>query len=370
MYGLPGKVALDVGALAAEPAGVGTYAHRLALALGELLGERLILLGVRPEADLSGLPGSVTRLPFGGGSYQVWLQRRADGDARRAGASVTHYVTGFAPLLTRQPMVITVHDISVLRHPGTHPLPRLATLPISLAAIVRAGAIVVPSRWTRRELLRGLRVSPRRVTVIEHAPTLETADAATTAATVGRFGLAGAEYLVHVGTLEPRKNIDGLVAAFERVAESRPNLRLVLAGAPGWHYAPIRRRIESSALADRIVLTGYVSAAEAAALTAAGQALCYVSIYEGFGMPVLDAMALGTPVVCSDRTAMPEAAAGAAVLVDPHDVGDIARGIERALAMRDRLSAAGLQRAAGRQWADVAAEHLDVYRRAISASDR
>jgi glycosyltransferase involved in cell wall biosynthesis len=87
-------------------------------------------------------------------------------------------------------------------------------------------------------------------------------------------------------------------------------------------------------------------------------------------MPVLDAMALGTPVVCSNRTAMPETAAGAAVLVDPRDVGDIARGIERALATRDSLSAAGLQRASVRRWADVAVEHLEVYRSVLSASVR
>jgi alpha-1,3-rhamnosyl/mannosyltransferase len=370
MNRLQGKVALDLGALADRPAGIGTYAHRLALALGDLLGEGLILLGVRPEADLTGLPDSVTRLPYGAAPYQVWLQRRADAEARRAGAAITHYVAGFAPLLSRQPIVITVHDISLLRHPRTHPLPRLATLPVSLAAIARAAAIVVPSRWTQRELLRGLRVSPRRVTVIEHAPTLELADGSAAAAILERFGLAGAEYLVHVGTLEPRKNISRLVAAFERVAETRPGLRLVLAGAPGWHYAPIRRRIESSPLAERIVLTGYVPVAEAAALTAASQALCYVSIHEGFGMPVLDAMALGTPVVCSNRTAMPETAAGAAVLVDPRDVGDIARGIERALATRDSLSAAGLQRASVRRWADVAVEHLEVYRSVLSASVR
>lgn len=163
-----------------------------------------------------------------------------------------------------------------------------------------------------------------------------------------------------MGTLEPRKNLVRLVAAFERLAVTDLDLRLALAGAPGWHSSGLLDAIRRSPVADRIVLPGYLAAPDLAALVAGAAVLAYVSLYEGYGLPVVEAMRLGVLVVTSAVSSMPEAAGGAAVLVDPLDPDAIAAGIRRALAERVRLVAAGSVRA-GRTWRDVAAETIDVY---------
>jgi alpha-1,3-rhamnosyl/mannosyltransferase len=175
------------------------------------------------------------------------------------------------------------------------------------------------------------------------------------------LGLTEGQYILSVGTLEPRKNLERLISAFELFAfDSR--MRLVLAGARGWHYMPILRRVARSPLRDRITLPGYLPPEAIAALTRSSAVSAYVSLYEGFGMPIIDAMCFGTAVVTSNRTSMPEAAGGAAVLVNPFDIHDIARGLREAIATRPKLIEAGRRRIAGRTWTDVAREHLDVYR--------
>jgi alpha-1,3-rhamnosyl/mannosyltransferase len=360
------RLAFDVGPVRAQPAGVGTYAASVAEGLAHRLGARMTLIGAREGATPLDSIASAQRLPFHGANYHAWLQRHADGQARRAGADICHYTNAAAPLLSRIPFVVTVHDLSLVRMPSSHPMARRLTVPIMLATLARARAIVVPSEFTRSELAR-IRVSVRRVTVIAHAPSPSPPPAGAiesraAGGVLARLGLYAHQYVLTVGTIEPRKNLARLVAAFERVAAARPGLKLVLVGAPGWHYEPILARIERSAFRDRIVVPGYQSPGDLDVLIRNCGVSAYVSVYEGFGMPVLDAMARGAPVVASDRTAMPEAAGGAALLVDPLEPGAIAHGLAEGLEQRERLSAASLARAASRSWADVADEHLDLYR--------
>ena len=297
-------------------------------------------------------------------SNQLWTQRRADRAARQAGAALVHYTNAMAPLIGRIPYVVTVHDLSVMRMPRTHPVKRWPVVLANLVAIRGARVIIVPSQFTARELGR-IGVDQRRIVVIPHAPTLPAAAAADTEASLRSLGVERGAYLLFIGTLEPRKNVARLVEAFELLADEHPHLKLVLAGARGWHYGPIGRRLEASAVRDRIVLPGYVPAATLATLVSNCAAFVYPSLYEGFGMPVLDAMALGAPVVTANRTATLEAAAGAAALVDPADVSDIARGIRESLGSRDGYRARSLARASGRTWTDVAREHVDTYRFAM-----
>ncbi len=371
------RLALDVAPVRAAPAGVGIYAGSLATALARRATGDLTLIGLREEASTltdaatqvqtvkfhaPGLPASFTP------NYHAWLQLHADGDAHRSGANLVHYTNGAAPVRTSLPFVLTVHDLSLLRFPQLHPAQRLATLPMTVIAIARARAIIVPSNWVRRELIRGLRVSPRRVVAVEHAASDSMAQAASSPELFERLGLTSGAYLLSVGTIEPRKNVARLVGAFEILAAADPNIRLVLAGSPGWRRASIERRIAASPYVDRIQVTGYLSTADVAALMRGASTVCYVSIYEGYGLPVIEALALGAPVVTSNRSAMPQAAGGAAVLVDPYDEADIARGIREAMARRDELAIAGPARVAGRTWADVADEHWAVYEWALQRS--
>lgn len=353
---------------------MGIYAGSLARGLARLAPERLTLIGARDEATtLDPARGRVKTMRFRAPrlpsalapNYHAWLQVHADRDARVADANLVHYTNAAAPLRSSRPFVLTVHDLSIIRLPHFHPALRLVTLPVILAAIARARAVIVPSDWVRGELVRGLRVSATRVVVIEHAAPDSTTEPADPDEVLERLGVARGHYLMSVGTIEPRKNVVRLVAAFEMLADEDRELRLVLAGNPGWRRASIERRIAASKYAHRIVVTGYVPAADVVALTRRAAAFCYVSTYEGYGLPVIEALALGAPVVTSKTTSMPQVAGGAAVLVDPHDVGDIARGIREAIARRDELSVAGLARGTRRSWDDVAAEHWAVYEWAL-----
>lgn len=365
MVELSGTLVLDVAPVRAEPAGVGLYVALLARELARSAPFSLGLIGVRDEARaLAALDAHLPRRPFSKRTYHAWMQLAAERDALALGARLIHFTNAAAPLVCRVPYVVTVHDLSVMRMPMTHPVARWAIIPVNLAAVARARTVIVPSQWTARELAR-IGVDRRRVVVIPHAPALA-ASITNDLSVLERLGIQPRGYLLFFGTVEPRKNISRLVGAFEIAARERPDLCLVLAGAPGWRYTGIARRIASSPLRDRIVLPGYVDDKELSVLVANSAVVAYVSLYEGFGMPVLDAMALGAPVVTSRTTSMPEAAGGAAVLVDPRDEADVARGLAAALANRDVLSEQGRVRAAQRSWADVADEHVSVYRHVLA----
>jgi len=359
-----GRLVLDVAPVRAEPAGVGLYVALLARELERRSSLSLGLIGVRDEASaLTTLDAQLPRRPFSKRTYHAWMQLAAERDARALGARLIHFTNAAAPLICSLPYVVTVHDLSVMRKPMTHPVARWGIIPVNLAAVARARQVIVPSAWTARELAR-IGVDGRRVVVIPHAPALSPSGAGDDV--VARLGLEPGHYVLYFGTLEPRKNVVRLIGAFERLAHDRPDLRLVLAGGRGWRFDGIERRIAESPISDRIVTPGYVPDMDLAALIVNAAVVAYVSLYEGFGMPVLDAMALGTPVVTSRTTAMPEAAGGAAVLVDPRDEADIARGIAAALADRRGLAERGRARAATRSWIDVADEHVAVYRHVLA----
>ncbi len=323
---------MDVAPVRAQPAGVGLYVARLTGELVKRADLSLGLIGVRPEASsLPAIDPNIPQRAFSTPSYHAWMQLAAERDAHRLNARLIHFTNAAAPILGRIPYVLTVHDLSIGREPLTHPIRRWPIVPVNLLALPRARTVIVPSRWTARELRR-IGVDAGRIVVIPHAPAFP---AATDGGAVARrLGLAAGGYVLYFGTLEPRKNIVRLVGAFERVAGEMPDLRLVLAGSRGWRFAGLEERIAASPMRERIVMPGYVDDADLAALIASSAAVAYVSIYEGFGMPVVDAMALGAAVVTSRTSSMPEAAGGAAVLVDPRDEADIARGIAAALARR------------------------------------
>jgi alpha-1,3-rhamnosyl/mannosyltransferase len=353
--------------------GVGVYVRELRSALGRLAPERIIFLGVRGDADPPPPPGLAATI-FAGGSRYRWLLVRADREIRRLGVALAHYTNAAAPLRSSVPFVLTIQDLSVLRYPHYHPVGRLLTVPLLLAAARVARAVIVPSDATRGEVERLLRVPRGRIAVIPLATSWGTPAEPSSAGgshrsgggILSRLGLEPGRYVLAAGTLEPRKNLGRLAGAFARLAADDPGLRLVICGPPGWRDGPTRRLLREGPAARGIVLAGYVPDAELRELTAACGAFAYVSRYEGFGLPILDAMAAGAPVVASATSAMPETAGGAAILVDPRSEPGIAEGIRQAFARRDELVAAGRRRAASWSWDDVARATLGVYDAALA----
>jgi glycosyltransferase involved in cell wall biosynthesis len=267
------------------------------------------------------------------------------------------------PVRPGQRLVVTVHDVAFRLHPAMYPPPWRALYRLGLRrALRRADAILAPSRHTAEDLVRS-GAERRRVHVTPLAASLPSPSEDPEPV------LDGLEiprpYLLFVGTLEPRKNLVRLVRAYRRAIDAGGLTHgLVLAGPLGWKAGPVHREIAVPG-PGRIALTGRVDAPTLDALYRGADLFCYPSLYEGFGLPVLEAMARGVPVVCSNTSSLPEVAGSASVQVDPTSVPDLSDAIARILgdaAERDRLAAAGPVRAATFSWDHTANETLAAYR--------
>jgi glycosyltransferase involved in cell wall biosynthesis len=285
-----------------------------------------------------GRSGKLSTLARDGLWYPFALGRRRDGD-------VLHCPTYRGPLRSALPLVVTVHDLAVLRHPDAfNRWTRTYSPRVVPRVLAAARRIIAVSEFTRRELVELLRVPDEKIRVVpngiddEFTPEGPAADG---------------EYVLAVGTLEPRKNLPRLVEAARR---SGVELRVV--GARGWGGVEVG--------GNGVRWLGEVTDADLARLYRGARCVAYPSVYEGFGIPVLEAMACGAPVVTSRGTAMEEIADGAAVLVDPSDPAELAAGIERAAAERETLVPRGLERARAFRWDAVARATVGVYREALA----
>ena len=350
-------VAYDAGPDMPQPTGVGIYVRHLGTALKMRYGDRIRVFGSRRDGNLAPIAERFMRVE----RYQVWMQRWASADAAATGADVAHFTNAVAPIRAAIPYVVTIHDVSLLRHPRYHPFRRVASAPVMLWAAQRARRVVVPSDATADEVHKLLRVPARRIAVVEHGaePAAASVPQERARALLDELGIGDTPYVLSINTLEPRKNIHRLIAAFERL--ERTDLRLVLLGRPGWHTSVIDRSLARSTARDRIDVIGYVSDEARRVLLERCTVFAYVSIYEGYGLPIVEAMAAGAPVVASNVSSMPQAAGGAAVLVDPYDVRAIADGIRDAIARRDELVPAGRERVSRLSWDRAAEETMAAY---------
>ena len=298
-------------------------------------------------AGLEREPGVEVRRLAWGGSGRASAVARDIGwylgalPALARGVDVLHCPTFRAPLRAPVPVVVTVHDLAVLRHPRAFKRWTRAYSRLVVPRAVRAAdRVITVSEFTRRELVELLGVPEERLRVVSNAvDDVFTPDGPA----------ADGEYVLAVGTLEPRKNLPRLVEAARRAG-----VELRVAGARGW--GGVEQRL------DGVRWLGRPRDEELARLYRGALCVAYPSLYEGFGLPVLEAMACGVPVVTSAGTAMEEVADGAAVLVDPRDVDAIAAGIAEAIARREELARRGRERAAAFRWADAVAATAAVYR--------
>lgn len=358
------------------PGGIGTYVWELFPALGAADPTiELIPFASRWEHDPPRMwalrePPVVIRSTIRT-SYPSWaLTARPRLPAALAAADVVHATNPAAvpPVGRDQRLVVTVHDLAFERFPALFPRGWRWLYRAGLrAAAHRADAILVPSESTADDVIRGSSVDPTRVHVTPLAPTLAPAGE-DGHAVLDRLGVP-TPFVLSVGTLEPRKNLVRLVRAYRQVAPDVPHA-LVLAGPAGWHPVELEAELGRGG-PGTIVRTGPVRDADLAALYRSADAFAYVSLYEGFGLPVLEAMAAGTPVVASETSSIPEVAGDAALLVDPEDVGAIADALARVLGdhgLADDLRGRGLDRAAAYTWERTARATLDVYRHVVGAS--
>jgi glycosyltransferase involved in cell wall biosynthesis len=298
--------------------------------------------------------------------YPQWAVRR--GPALPAGLGqrdLLHAPTAVAvpPAGPGQRLVVTVHDLAFLIHPEAFPRRWGLVYRAGLARAVRsADALIAVSRHTAEDLLRRTRVRPAKVYVTPLAPALPHSDA-NVFEVLTRHRITS-PYILSVGTLEPRKNLTRLVRAYRRLAARGASHTLVLAGPVGWRPGELLEETTKEG-PGTIVLTGFVSETDLDALYRGADTFVYPSLYEGFGLPVLDAMARGVPTVVSTSSSLPEVAGEAAVPVDPRSVAGIAEALERVttdVALAARLRDAGRARAAGFTWEETARRTLEVYK--------
>jgi len=302
------------------------------------------------------------------GIYSVREQLSLPVKAR--GADLFHAPHYNAPLAVPVPLAVTIHDVAHLALPGIFGgVARRTYAQLMLrGALGRARRVITVSAFTRDELVERLGADPARIRVVHNGIDGRYGPDETPEQTSKTLAGLGVDrpFVLYVGNVKPHKNVVGLIRAFEALDD--PACELVIAGErDGFRVADpeVGRVVHASPLRDRIRATGRVSDDQLLALYRGARVLAMPSLYEGFGLPLVEAMACGTPVVSSDRASLPEVAGDAALLVDPTDPEGFAHALRRAVEdedLRARLISAGLRRAQSFRWQDTAAAHVEVYR--------
>lgn len=377
------RVALDVSAVPDRPVGAGHYIQQLALQLSTRSDVDLVLCSraadrarwaplVAPDDLLAAAPGPrPLRL--------AWEQLRLGSLVGAAGADVHHGPHYTMPRWSPVPSVVTVHDLSFFDTPEWHERSKVALFRRAIARAARDAAVVVcPSRVTAEGLRKWCEVdaevvvAPHGVDPVRFRPEEPSpgADADLLAAVDARL-TSGRPLLVFVGTLEPRKDVPTLVRAFSAVAGRHPDALLVLAGGRGWGGDEVEAAVTTSGLGPRVVRTGYVEDRAIPALLRSAAAVVYPSLYEGFGLPALEALACGARLVTTTGTAMEEVAGSSALLVPPGDAGSLGEVIDSVLGDHQDIREVverrteGFAIAAAHTWEASADVHVGAYRTAV-----
>jgi len=364
---------LDVSAAVNGKAGLGRYAATLARHLSPLLGERLAFFYNRaggvgaldlPRAH----PTRQVHLGYKPWRLAVWLGQMAGvGFDRLLPQAELYHATEHLLLPLRQaPTVLTVHDLIYHLLPQHHKRLNYWFLNAAMPLFCRrASALITISENSKRDLVRLYGVAPAKVHVIYEAaaPHFQPQPPERIAAARARYRLP-AQYLLTVGTIEPRKNLERLLDALLILRRGGLDAHLVIVGSKGWLTEGFFAKLESLPQREAVHLPGYVADEDLPAVYAGARLTVLASVYEGFGLPVLEGMACGSPVVCSQTASLPELASTAACYFDPMNVEDMAQALQQVwqdAAQQEAMRLAGLARAAQFSWARTAAQTLDVY---------
>lgn len=345
-------VLIDADVLGRRRTGDETYVENLLRELATL-DDHLRYAAV--TRDIRSIPSGIEPIPLPARSQLTRVFWRLPSLVRRLRPALSHFQY-IVPPGTPGPTAVTIHDLSFEDHPSFFARhDRIALRALVPRAARRSALILTVSEWTRRGILERYGVPPERVVVTPNGVD----------PSFGPDGPSAGEppYVLFVGAIQPRKDPEVAVRALSLL---NGDLRLVMAGPDKLGADQVRRTVSELGLQDRIRFLGYVDKEELAALYRGAACLLFPSRFEGFGLPVLEAMACGTPVVASRATSIPEITGDAAVLVEPGDPEALADGVRLALSQRDSLRALGFARAKAFSWAETAARTAEAYRRVVS----
>jgi glycosyltransferase involved in cell wall biosynthesis len=358
-------------------AGVSHYIEQLLIHLGQL--DRTNRYSVYTTRGLNqqalGLPPNFhvipSRLPTINPRVRIpWEQLLAPVILRHIRADLFHGVLNVAPIICPVPSVITIHDLAFIRFPATFRAYNRTYLDLATRLSARRAArILVVSEHTRREVIGLLGIPAERVVVTPNAARVHfrPPTPAAIAAFRAQQGLPE-RFVLYVGTLEPRKNLTTLLEAYGEVARHYPQVPLLIGGGKGWLYDAVFRRLDELGLREQVRFVGYLDEEQLPLWYAAASVFVFPSIYEGFGMPPLEAMACGTPVVTSNSSSLPEVVADAGLMAPPDQPAAFAAAINRLLsdaALAHDLRARGLARARHFAWQTTAERTLAAYHNAV-----
>lgn len=372
------RIAFDGTTLRPGRSGVGYYAehllHHVAL---QSPNDEVVVFSNEPIETVAPLPANVrTCTRFGFKPRLAWLQLAAPRVLEALRPDIVHYTNGITALLADVPSVVTIHDMSLTLYPRYHPARRvLLKRPFVGLAAQRVAAVLTISHTARRDIVRLYNLPPARVHVVygAAAPAFRRiTDGEALAAIRRRYALPD-RFLLYVGNIEPRKNLQRLVEAFAdaRRTGELPH-QLVCVGGYGWKASDLHRHIDRLGISRAVRFVGYVPFEDLAGIYSLAEIFLFPSLYEGFGLPVIEAMACGVPVVTARTSALGEIANGAAESVDPLETGELAEAIVRLARDRGRredLSQRGLARSAVFSWQRAAIETWQIYRRVAGLAD-
>lgn len=376
------QVAFNATALLSPLTGIGQYAHHLALGLQQVDDVNANFFygsGWSSEVRTKPLPSVTTiktlvrrLLPNSYGVARAIQQRQFSKGARRTRHDIYHE-PNFLAYHFDGPSIITVHDLSWIRYPEMHPIERVRAMDKYFQpGLERASLILTDSEFVKRELIDVFGVQPERIRpVLLGVETLfHPRSADETRSVLNAHGLVHGQYLLAVGTLEPRKNLAVALQAFMQLApQLRRRFPLVLVGMKGWHTSALEQQIAPLVTAGEIRQLGYLPREDLAKIIAGATTLIYPSIYEGFGLPPLEAMSCGVPVIASNVSSLPEVVGDSGLLIDPHDVEGLANAIEKlvdAPEIHQEISERALQRSATFTWPRCVEQTVDAYRTILS----
>jgi glycosyltransferase involved in cell wall biosynthesis len=377
-------ICLDVSPTAQQHAGLGRYAGEVARALDQPHSQLNLALFYNRQGDAR-LPDYLSHLPhravsIGNKPWRMgvllsnmlhWPMDRIFGAVEIFHAT-NHLLAHFGQART----VYTLHDLIFLHYPAYHLPYNRWYLTFAMPRYLRAADMVItPSECSRQDAIKfyGLPESKIKVIYEAPAPTFKpVADPATLLQVRQKYELPE-KFILHVGTIEPRKNLNRLLDAFKPLLSDWPELKLVLVGKKGWLYDSFFQHLQTLGLQDCVIFPGYVAEADLPAFYQLAQLFVFPSLYEGFGLGPIEAMACGTPVISSNKSSLPEVVGEAGILIDPTDTAGLSFALRRVLNdgdLRANLKQRGLRQARKFSWAKTAAELEQVYRSLIEGETK
>jgi len=361
-------------AVATCPTGIEIYSQRLTRTLLALGSPHRFRLYLRSTPPAGAFPGADLRvIPF----PRLWTHLRLSWEMARRPPDVLFVPAHVLPLLHPPASLVTVHDLGYLYFPEAHPWRQRLYLDLSTRWNARSAAhLLADSEATKADLVARYGTPLEKITVVypgRDETLTPVRDTAAVEAVKAHYGITG-DYFLYLGTLQPRKNLSRLIAAFAHLTDHSlfshqyPILQLVLAGKRGWLYEDLFARVRRADLEGRVLFPGYVPDEDKAALLSGALAFIFPSLYEGFGLPILEAQACGCPVIASATSSLPEVAGDAALLVDPSDTDDIAAAMQRVAAdpgLRETLTERGFANARRFSWTACAQSVLSIIEQSV-----